>query len=148
MIQFVAVILKDIFEQERNFLWERPSNCPQCGAYKVWGHGFVRALFEGFAVPLFLKRYRCPDCGCVITMRPESHFTRFQSSRTVIRSALEHRINDKKWPPDLIPGRMRHWMVNLRRQIKAYLPQNWKASLMESYDHLLNMGKVPVSRTI
>lgn len=148
MIQFVAVILKEIFNQGRKFSWKRPSKCPRCSSVKLWGHGFVPALFDGFSTPLFLKRYRCPDCSCIITMRPESHFTRFQASQATIRSALEHRITHGRWPPDLIPGRMRHWMANLHRQIKAYLPQNWKSGLMDSYDHLLAMGKVPVSRTI
>jgi len=148
MIQFVTVILKDIFDQGRKFSWGRPSKCPKCCSFKVWGHGFVPALFDGFDAPLFLKRYRCPDCGCIITMRPESHFSRFQSSRATIRSALEHRIIHKRWPSGLTSARMRHWLTNLKRQARAYLPQYWKMELMDSYDHLLGMGKVPVARSI
>ena len=148
MIQFVDVVLKVIFAKGRNFLWERPSACPRCGNWKVWGHGFVQAVFEGFDVPLWLKRYRCPECGCVIQMRPSSHFSRFQSSKKVIRSALDQRINHGKWPSDQLSGRMRHWLRNLKRQMKAHLTERWKAGLLSAYDHLVDMGRVPVSRFI
>ncbi len=148
MIQFVAVILKEIFDQGHSFPWDRPQKCPKCNSFKVWGHGFVPAYFDFFNAPLLLKRYRCPDCGCVITMRPASHFSRFQSSRSTIRSALQQRINYGKWPPDLSSARMRHWLRNLKRQIRAHLPQSWKSGLMASYDRLLDMGKIPVSRSI
>ena len=148
MIQFVAVILKEIFDQGRNFSWDRPQKCPKCNSFKVWGHGFVPAYFDHFDTPLLLKRYRCPDCGCVITMRPTSHFSRFQASRATIRSALQHRINHGRWLSYLSSGRMRHWLSNLKRQIRAHLPQNWKSGLMSSYDYLLGIGKIPVSRSI
>ena len=148
MIQFAVVILKEIFDQGRNFSWDRPPKCPKCDSVKVWGHGFVSAYFDCFDTPLLLKRYRCPDCGCVITMRPASHFSGFQSSIATIRSALQHRINRGNWPPGLAPARMRYWLRNLKRQIRAHLPQSWKSGLMVSYDYLLGMGKIPVSRSI
>lgn len=148
MIQFVAVILKEIFDQGHNFPWDRPPKCPKCDSFKVWGHGFVPAYFDHFDTPLLLKRYRCPDCGCVIKMRPASHFSRFQSSRSTIRSVLQHRINHGRWPPNHSPARMRHWLSNLKRQIRAHLPHSWKPGLMISYDHILGMGKIPVSRSI
>jgi len=148
MIQFVDVVLKVIFVQGRNFLWQRPSECPKCANWKVWGHGHVQRNFEGFSVPLWLKRYRCPECGCIIQMRPSSHFSRFQSSREVIRFALARRISHGKWPPGQFSGRMRHWLRNLRRQIRARLTEKWKSGLMKGFDCLVAMGRVPVSRSI
>ena len=148
MIQFVAVILKEIFDQGRKFSWERPSKCSGCGSFKVWGHGFVPAFFDGFDESLLLKRYRCPDCGCVITMRPASHFSRFQASRATIRSALQDRINNGRWPHGLNSARMRQWLTNLKRQIKAHLPRNWGAGLIAAYDYFVDIGKIPVSRSI
>jgi len=148
MIQFVNVALKVIFAQGRNFLWQRPSECPRCANWKVWGHGHVQCNFEGFSVPLWLKRYRCPECGCIIQMRPSSHFSRFQSSREAIRSALAQRITHGKWPPGQFSGRMRHWLRNLKRQIRVHLTEKWKSGLMKAFDHLAAMGRVPVSRSI
>jgi DNA-directed RNA polymerase subunit RPC12/RpoP len=148
MIQFAVVILKEIFDQGRNFSWERPIKCPRCNHYKVWGHGHVSALFDGFTDPLWLKRYRCPSCGCLITMRPASHFSGFQSSRATIRSALQHRLKHGRWPSDLASARMRHWLTNLKRQIIAHIPHSWKPGLMVCYDNILKLGKIPVSRSI
>ena len=148
MIHFVDVVLKVIFIQGRDFFWQRPSECPRCTNWKVWGHGYVQAIFEGFNAPLWLKRYRCPECGCIIQMRPSSYFSRFQSSREVIRSALAWRITHGKWPPDQFSGRMRHWLRNLRRQIRAYLTEKWKSGLMKGFDRLVAMGRIPVSRSI
>ena len=148
MIQFVNVALKVIFAQGRDFLWQRPSECPRCANWKVWGHGHVQCNFKGFSVPLWLKRYRCPECGCIIQMRPSSHFSRFQSSREAIRSALARRISHGKWPPGQFSGRMRHWLRNLKRQIRVHLTEKWKSGLMKGFDHLAAMGRVPVSRSI
>ncbi len=148
MIQFVAVVLKEIFEQGKKFPWERPSKCPKCSRAKVWGHGFVSRLFDGFDEPLWLKRWRCPSCGCIILMNPESHFPRFQSSKKDIQHALKHRLTHGRWPPDMSTARMRYWLTNLNRQVRAHLPQSWKSGLMAAYDHLIDMGKIPVSSAI
>jgi len=148
MIQFVAVILKDIFDQEKNYPWKKPSKCPRCKLDRIWGHGFVPALFDGFDEPLLLKRYRCPECNCVITMRPASHFSRFQAAIVTIRLAIYNRITHGKWPPNYTSSRMRHWLNNLKRQIRAHLPQSRQLELMPSFDFLLNMKKNPVSRSI
>ena len=148
MIQFVDVILKEIFDQGRNFPWERPSKCPECNRWKVWGHGFVLALFDGFATPLWLKRYRCPDCRCIIQLRPASHFSRFQAPQKTIRSALEKRINHGEWPQGLSPSRMRYWLRNLRLQVRVHLTESWKAGLMAGFDRLIELGRIPVSSAI
>lgn len=148
MIQFVSVVLKEIFKQGKKFPWKRPSKCPNCGRNKVWGHGFVSRLFDGFREPLLLKRWRCPDCGCIILMSPESHFPRFQSSKKDINHALEHRLTHGRWPPDLSPARMRYWLRNLKRQVRAHLPPGWKSRLMDAYEHLIDIGKIPASSAI
>ena len=146
MIHFVDVSLKDIFQMGREYPWERPDKCPCCGNWKVWGHGFVSAFFHGFCSAIWLKRYRCPSCGCIIRMRPASHFTRFQSSRHTIRSNLLHRINTGRWPKDSCKPRQRHWLKNLKRQMMAWL--DWKADLIQAFDLLINQGRIPVTSAI
>ena len=148
MIQFVAVMLKDIFDKGKEFPWERPSKCPKCDYNKVWGHGFVSKLFDGFTELLWLKRWRCPVCRCIITMRPKSHFPRFQASQKDIQDTLEHRLTHGKWPPDLSPPRMRYWLSNLKRQARAHLPQSMKSGLMTAYQRLIDLDKIPVSCAI
>ena len=146
MILFVEVVLKDIFKKGRDFPWERPERCPCCGNWKVWGHGFVEAIFNGFNSIIWLKRYRCPACGCVLRLRPKSHFSRFQSSKHTIRSTLMLRINTGRWPQGSCKSRQRHWLHNLKRQMKAYL--SWQTKLAEAFDLLINQGGIPVSSSI
>ena len=146
MIHFVNVLLKDIFEMGREYPWKKPDKCPCCGNWKIWGHGFVSAFFNGFSSAIWLKRYRCPACGCIIRMRPASHFTRFQSSRHTIRSDLLYRINTGRWPKDSSKSRQRHWLKNLKRQMMACL--DWKADLIQAFDLLLDQGRTPVTSAI
>lgn len=146
MIHFVDAFLKDIFRMGRDYPWERPERCPNCGNWKVWGHGFVSAFFQGYSSPIFLKRYRCPVCRCIIRLRPASHFSRFQSSRHTIRSALLCRINKGRWPSGSCKARQRYWLRNLIRSMKAYL--DWGTPLNKVFDLLLGQGKVPVTCAI
>jgi hypothetical protein len=146
MIRFVDVLLKDIFQMGRDFPWERPAQCPCCGNWKVWGHGFVGTFFNGFSSEIWLKRYRCPACGCVVKLRPSSHFHRFQSSKHTIRSSLMLRICTGNWPQGSCKSRQRYWLHNLKRQMKAHL--NWNTGLTEAFDLLADQGKIPVSSLI
>ena len=148
MIIFVPVLLKDIFEQARDFIWERPPCCPRCDHYKVWSHGFVERNFDGFNITLLLKCYRCPLCGCVITLRPATHFPRFQASQDTIRSLLSKRLKTGRWPQALSHSRHRHWLLNLKRQTKAFLSDTWDKGLLAAFDCLASMGRIPVSTSI
>ncbi|MBW2556497.1 MAG: hypothetical protein JRE07_06265 [Deltaproteobacteria bacterium] len=60
MVIFVNVKLKELFKKERDYPWTRPESCPRCNDYKVWGHGYAQAIFDGYNEPLLLKLYRCP----------------------------------------------------------------------------------------
>ena len=149
MVIFVSVLLKDIFEQGKDFSWEPPSCCPRCEHHKVWSHGFVQRYFDGFDSFLWIKCYRCPLCGCILTLRPDTHFSRFQASKDTIRSSLEERIQTGRWPPsELSHSRQRHWMQNLKRKIKAILSDTWEAGVLAAYDYLLFLGHIPVSISI
>ena len=92
MIIFFPCVLKEIFKKGRNYPWPKPEKCPHCANYKVWGHGFVEAFFDGYNEPLVLKRYRCPVCGCVMRLRPSGYFKRFQASIKTIRSSIVSRV--------------------------------------------------------
>ena len=148
MIIFISTLLKDIFKQGRNFPWPMPAVCPRCGCSKVWGHGYVSAWFDGFSEALLLKRYRCPCCGCVIRMRPDSHFSRFQASIHNIRSTLSTRIKTGRWPPDQSGPRPGHWLRSLKRKAFALLDNRWKGDLIKAFDHLVIQNHNPVSRSI
>jgi len=148
MIIFVPVVLKDIFEQGREYDWKRPADCPKCNHYKVWSHGFVQRFFDDFVTFLLLKCYRCPNCGCIITLRPDSHFTRIQASKETIRYSLHLRLTTDKWPPGLSLSRQRHWLNNLRRRIKALLTDTWTSGEIAAFDYFASIGQTPVGSSI
>lgn len=147
MICPVAVQLKDIFELGKAYPWELPATCPRCGHYRVWGHGFVSRYFQGFPTSLYLKCGRCPECGCVVTLRPDGHFPRIRTAITAIRTHLAERQNTGRWPLSELPrSRLRHWRTNLARWSCALLTNSWPQGLVAAFDELVSRGLVPVSR--
>jgi hypothetical protein len=114
----------------------------------VWGHGYVGAFFDGLTDLLFLKRYRCPDCNCVIRYRPAGYFRRFQAPVKEIRSRIAHRLKKERWLPGLSRSRQGHWLRGLKKQTAAHLENTWSRGLLEAFDRLLDLGRTPVSRSI
>ncbi|MDA8428039.1 MAG: hypothetical protein M0T70_02160 [Geobacteraceae bacterium] len=147
MIYFVSTLLKEIFAAGKNYPWVPPSECPRCGHYRLWGHGYTQRYFRGFPSCLYLKCYRCPACNCVLTLRPDSHFSRIRTSREMIRNHIEHRQTVGHWPrSDLLRSNLRYWWDNLTRQTRAFLTNGWCAGLLAAFDYLTALGKAPVSR--
>lgn len=147
MIWSVEVDLKKIHELGRLFSWPRPSCCPRCNNWRIWGHGYVERYFDGFDKALPLKCYRCPECGCVITLRPESHFPRIHSSKEIVRFHISNRLQTGRWPPSPLPrSRLRHWICNLKRRVHAFLTASWRQGLWTGFEVLYLQGQTPVAR--
>lgn len=148
MLHFVNVILKEVFDQGRDYKWSQPSRCPRCFHYKVWGHGFVDRIFDDFTTPLAIKRFRCNRCGCIICCRPKSHFGRIQTSIFTIKIFLMHRLTQGKWSTPAPHSRQRHWLRNLKRKILAHFGLSDPNDLLKGYEMLLGLGQIPVSSSI
>jgi hypothetical protein len=148
MVIFFPVVLKDLFRKGRNYPWPRPEGCSKCNRDYVWGHGFAAALFDGFDQPLLLKRYRCPDCGCVIRLRPEGYFKRFQAPMETIRSSIAFKSASNRWLTGISRSRQCHWYRSLLKRIKAHLTDTWCQGVVVGFDMLLRFGQIPVSRSI
>lgn len=147
MILSVVVVLKEICEKGRDYLWPRPQACPCCKAGRPWGHGFVLAYFDGLKTGIFLRRYRCNQCGCVIRLKPEGYFKKFQSPIQTIRTAIRNRLERRS--SDAVQRTLQdHWLKALKRKTRAYLGDRFEHHLLEAFDRLCEMGKVPVSRSI
>ena len=111
LILFVEVCVKTLLEVGRQYPWQRPERCPKCQGLRVWGHGYVEAYFDevGNACVL-LKRYRCPECGVVIRVRPSGYCRRIQATVAAVRQWVLHRLEKGRWPPGSTPARQRHWL--------------------------------------
>lgn len=106
------------------------------------------AYFDGSDQPLWLKRYRCPDCGCVIRLRPRGYFKRFQTSIYTIRECLAYWVHHQRWKPGPSPPRQRHWVKALRRQLVRHEGLNRIQDLVAGFDRLWGLGIIPVSRSM
>jgi len=148
MVIFFSVILKDLLLQGRDYPWPKPVGCPRCEGFRLWGHGFVLAYFDGYDQPFCLKRYRCPDCRCVLRLRPEGYFKRFQASVEMIRASIAGKSAKNRWLPGISRSRQCHWFRSLCKRIKAYLTDTWYQGVVCGFDYLLQLGQNPVSRTI
>jgi hypothetical protein len=146
LVIFVKLTVKQLFKEGRDYCWPRPEGCPRCRG-RVWGHGFVPAYFDGYAEPLWLRRYRCPDCGGVIRLRPRGYFQRFQASISTIRDCLSFWVRHHRWPPGPSPPRQRHWLRALRRHLFQYEGLQHHPDLLAGFDRLLDQGIIPVSRS-
>ena len=131
MIFSVFVSIKEIVSRGRDFPWPRPDACPRCNGHRIWGHGFVTTFFDGFSCQVLLRRYRCPDCHCVLRLRPSGYFKRFQATIETIRSSIAFRLQNGRWPQGLLRARQGHWLRSLRRKTLAYFGQGWKGRLLE-----------------
>jgi hypothetical protein len=148
MVIFFPVRLKELFALGRKYPWSRPDSCPRCGSCRLWGHGFVLACFDGYDQCLWLRRYRCPDCGCVIRLRPRGYFSRFQASIAAVRSSVESKALRGRWISGIGRTRQLHWFRALCRRIKGHLTDAWDQGVLAGFDRLCLMGQIPVSRAI
>jgi hypothetical protein len=148
MILFFSVALKELYEKGRCYPWPRPRKCPKCAASFVHGHGFVTAIFDGFNQPLFLKRYRCPNCRCVMRARPCGYFSRFQSPIAVIRQSMAGKQDKARWLTGLSRTRQAHWWRALKRRIAAFFGHAFRGTMAQGFDRLQALRQVPVSRAI
>jgi len=101
MIAFLVLDLNRIAHSSRDYPWPEPGGCGRCHHPKLWGHGFVRMIFDGFGQALQMRRYRCPKCGCIVRVRPSGYLPRHQSPVATIRAALSCRIRtgQRRYPP-------------------------------------------------
>lgn len=148
MIIFVCAELKEILKKQRDYPWPRPDLCARCRSSKLWGHGFVLAYFDGLSDGVYIRRYRCPGCGCVIRLRPREYFRRIQASILTIRTSLFERIVKGRYLAGVSRSRQRHWLNGLVRNTAAYFGNTWNNRLLEAFDRLLGMGRVPVSSCV
>jgi hypothetical protein len=73
------------------------------------------------------------------------YFRRIQASIRTIRKCLFERIVKGRYLPGMSRNRQRYWLNSLVRNTTAYFGNAWTNRLMDAFDRLLDMGKVPVS---
>lgn len=148
---FFMMCVKEIFRLGRQYPFPRPESCLRegCGSSRIWGHGFVLLYFDGYADPLLFRRWRCPDCGCVYTIRPAGYWPRQHTLIETITQSLSYRIRHGFWDKALGLTRQRqgHWLHALRDNIKIRLGMSFSRGMMAGFHELVLVPMVPVVRT-
>ncbi len=116
MYPHATVDLNKVSAQGKNFNWKRPK-CPK-GCPKMWGHGYILRYYSRYPHCIYIKRYRCPSCGAVVTLTPNEFWEKYQSSIFDIYNAIKIRLTSYKWPPWVTRQRAGHWMRKFLSHLK------------------------------
>ena len=149
MIINQEINIVDVFRLEKGYEYIRPEQCPRCNCFKIWGHGYVERYFDGYDTCLYLKRWICVDCGCVISIRPLNYFARHHSITPIIFSTLEQRISTGFWSRDSGITRQRggHWLRALKINIKLLFGNELVGRFLTGFQQLITIDQCPVLRT-
>ena len=145
LILHFAVDVKRLVEEGKDFCWPRPDRCPRCQGRRLWGHGYVRRYFEGWIEGIWIKRYRCPDCRAVHTLRPERFYKGFHYSVSTILLSVFNKIVEGRWLKCLSRQVQQYWYKGLRFQACRY--SNRMDPDIEVLRELFNRAVIPVSHS-
>ncbi len=94
LILIFRLNLQHIQVLKKKYCWISPINCPSCKNSCVWGHGFVLRYFHGYNEGLWMKRWRCPECGAVHTSRPSEYAPGFQYLKETIYESITRKLSE------------------------------------------------------
>lgn len=63
-----------------------------------------------------MKRYRCPDCGGVHTLRPKVFWRRFRHLAAIIIQSLEEKILGNRWLGQISRQAQQYWRHGFKKQ--------------------------------
>jgi hypothetical protein len=116
MILLRKICFKELSEQGRDFNWGK-HDCENCHR-SMWGHGFVARYFAEACGALLLKRFRCPSCRLVVTLRPEGYWPRVRSSISSIYAMLFLRLATGSWSDPTLRQRAGHWLRRFVEKVR------------------------------
>lgn len=146
MILHEEVDFKALISLGRDYPWKKPSSCTCCHA-GLWFHGWARIYLEGVSGQVWVRRLRCPGCNRVYRLRPAGYWPRFFYGIRTIRSVLKSRCGGGRWPPEIRRQVGGHWVRALLRHVRGRLGLE-TSPFPDGYENLIELGWVPVSRSI
>ena len=115
LILYLSVNLHEVSRAGKRFCWARPVRCPRCDGSRLWGHGYAGRYFGRFAEALWMKRWRCPECGAVHTARPLEYWRGFQATVSAMATSLWLRAERGTWLDSFSRQRQEYWWRGLQR---------------------------------
>ena len=129
--------LEQLSKEGKLYKWEN-QNCNKC-SHIMWGHGFVLRYFQSFSDPLYMKKYRCPNCKVVVTTRPLGYWpflrTKAEKVFDILNYRFTHFLDPPVWPIGFPRQRGGYWM---RKWIRFY-KMNYSNSNKELIKVLLEL---------
>jgi hypothetical protein len=122
MILITKITVEELAKNGKNHKWDK-FHCEECHRF-MWGHGFVFRYFSSISDSVYLKRYRCPQCLVVVTVRPEGYWPFIRSSISTIYSILNARILNGFWPEGFPRQRGGHWLKRFAENAKMNCQEN------------------------
>jgi hypothetical protein len=116
LILYLSVDFTELQILGKGYRWKRPQRCFHCDGTRIWGHGYVERFFDEVPDRLWMKRWRCPECGTVYTVRPHTHWRGFWASQATILSSLVTKASDHRWLSMVTRERQQYWWRGLRIQ--------------------------------
>ncbi len=139
------VDVKRLVEEGKDFCWPRPEQCPRCKGGRLWGHGYVQRYFEGLFEAVWIKRYRCPDCRAVHTLRPLEFYRGFHYSVLTILVSVLNKVVEGRWLKCLSRQVQQYWYKGFCFQ--ACRHSNRKAPDIEVLKELISQTLIPVTHS-
>lgn len=117
LILYLALEIKDVIEAGKEYGWPRLEECPTCGGRRIWGHGYVPRYFDEHPEGIWMKRWRCCECGAIHCARPNSHDRRFQVPASEIETCLRRKIEQGTFQTRKASRqRQQYWYQGLLKQ--------------------------------
>lgn len=138
----LSVDMTALMSQGKLYHWQRPSRCPRCGGVHIWGHGYVARYFNELVEPVWIKRWRCTECGAVHTVRPHTHWRRFWAALTLICLCLKAKLDGGRWRKEVSRQRQQYWWHGYRIQS---LYDGYPAAALST---LLDNGIIPATHSL
>jgi hypothetical protein len=63
-----------------------------------------------------VKRWRCPECRAVHTLRPDTHWRRFWAPLALIVASLQGKLEGRRWGHEFPRQRQQYWWQGFLRQ--------------------------------
>ena len=118
LLLLFRINLQMIQELGKKYPWEKPKKCPSCGGIRLWGHGYVIRYFYEYISGIWMKRWRCPDCGAVHTARPCEYTLGFQYPKKIINRSLLTKLGGNPFLSDIPRQNQQYWMKAFKFQSK------------------------------
>jgi hypothetical protein len=145
VVLHVSVDVKRLFELGKAYPWPRPECCRSCSSRRIWGHGYVKRYFEDSCEPLWVRRFRCPECGTVYTLRPDLFFKGFRYSLITIILSLVKKITDHRFLSSVSRQIQQYWRKGFVFQSSRN--RNVPSPDMDTLKQTFSLPIVPVSHS-